>query len=180
MSKLTLKQQQFINEYLIDLNATRAYKAIYKSCKRDETASVNASKLLRNAKVSQYLKECQHERQQRTEITQDMVLKELASVAFANGTDFARVVEKTYIDEFTGEEKPFQSVEMKLTADIPIDKQKAIASIKQGKDGIEVKTADKVKALELLGKHFGMFTDKLKADEAIPIVIADDLGVKDE
>lgn len=45
--KLTPKQKLFADEYLIDLNATRAYKAAYKSCKKDETANVNGSKLLR-------------------------------------------------------------------------------------------------------------------------------------
>lgn len=180
MPKLTLKQQQFINEYLIDLNATRAYKAAYTSCKRDETARANSSRMLTNANVQAYIKTHQTEQQQRTQITQDMVLSELASIAFANGADFATVVEKTRIDADTGEEKPYTAVAVQLTANIPLDKQKAIASIKQGKDGIEIKTADKVKALELLGRHFGMFTDRAKTTDIIPIVIADDMGGTDE
>ena len=81
--KLTPKQKLFADEYLIDLNATRAYKAAYKSCKKDETANVNGSKLLRNTKVAKYIEERMNERSRRTEITQDNVLKELATIAFA-------------------------------------------------------------------------------------------------
>ena len=44
----------------------------------------------------------------------------------------------------------------------------------------EVKVYDKIKALELLGKHVGMFTDKFKVEGAIPIVIKDDMGEDDE
>ena len=67
--KLTPKQKLFADEYLIDLNATRAYKAAYKSCKKDETANVNGSKLLRNTKVAKYIEERMNERSRRTEIT---------------------------------------------------------------------------------------------------------------
>ena len=51
---LTPKQKIFADEYLIDLNATRAYKVAYPSCKKDEAAAVNGSKLLRNTKVAEY------------------------------------------------------------------------------------------------------------------------------
>ena len=89
--KLTPKQKLFADEYLIDLNATRAYKAAYKSCKKDETANVNGSKLLRNTKVAKYIEERMNERSRRTEITQDNVLKELATIAFAKVTDFVTI-----------------------------------------------------------------------------------------
>lgn len=54
---LTPKQKAFADEYLIDLNGTRAYKAVYKSIKSDATASTNAWRLLRNAKVKDYIAE---------------------------------------------------------------------------------------------------------------------------
>ena len=54
---VTDKQRRFCDEYLIDANATRAYKVAYPSIKSDEAASVCASKLLRNAKVKAYLDE---------------------------------------------------------------------------------------------------------------------------
>ena len=66
---LTPKQKIFADEYLIDLNATRAYKVAYSSCKKDEAAAVNGSKLLRNTKVAEYIQERMKERSKRTEIT---------------------------------------------------------------------------------------------------------------
>ena len=48
------------------------------------------------------------------------------------------------------------------TADLTESQIKAIAGIKEGKFGIELKLNDKEKALELLGRHLGMFKDKLE------------------
>lgn len=144
---VTDKQRAFVDEYLIDLNATRAYKAVYKSCKKDETARVNSSRLLTNANVAAYLSERQRELQQRTEITQDKVVRELAAIAFADIADYVQV------KDYGG----LSMVEITPTSDIPIDKRAAIASIKQGNNGIEVKLHNKLDALDKLGRHLGMF-----------------------
>lgn len=161
MKELTEKQKLFCDEYLIDLNITRAYKAAYPSCKSDEAAASNGNRLIRNDKVKDYIAERIKEREQRTEITQDQVLKELAKIAFANITDFVDIVETTSINYEYGEEETTKEVDIKATKDISQDKIGAIASIKQGANGIEIKTNDKVKALELLGKHLGMFTENI-------------------
>ena len=175
MKKLTDNQMIFCDEYLIDLNATRAYKAAYKSCKKDETARTNSSRLLTNANIKDYINQRMKEREKRTEITQDMVLKELAKIGFANATDFARIVEKMVMRKIIdsegkeiGEEPYYyKDVELVLTENLEEDKLGAIASIKQGANGIEVKPNDKVKALELIGKHLGMFVDKVEHSGAI-------------
>lgn len=176
MAKLTEKQKIFVNEYLIDLNATRAYKVAYKSCKKDETAAVNGNRMLRNAKVKEYINKRMKDREQRTEITQDKVLEEIAKIAFANGTDFAKVVTKSFMKPVldkegnpTGEEKEvfYKDVEIEDTENMPEDKRKAISAIKQTKFGISIESCDKVRALELLGKHLGMFTDKVEHSGAI-------------
>lgn len=161
MAKLTEKHKLFVDEYLVDLNAARAYKSVYKNIKNDETARVNSSRLLTNANVKQYLEQRIKDREKRTAITQDKVLNELAAIAFANGSDFAKVVIKKGHNQ-QGEEIEYQDVELELTDNLPADKKKAIASIKMGKNGVEVATCDKVKALELLGRHLGMFRDKLE------------------
>lgn len=145
---LTNKQKIFADEYLIDLNATRAYKAAYPRVKSDETAASAAVRLLRNVKVADYIDKRMQDRQERTEITQDMVLEELAAIAFARATDYAEVKKGTVVIKDT---------------DCLSDKQiKAIAGIKEGKFGIELKLNDKEKALELLGRHLGMFKDKIE------------------
>lgn len=166
---LTDKQKLFADEYLIDLNATRAYKAVYKGCKKDETARVNGSKLLTNTNVAEYIEQRMKDRSKRTEITQDFVLNELFAIAKSKGSDYAQVVEEKIIqngqyviDPDTGQMKTLQVVKVVPTDKLPEDKQKAIAGIKEGKYGIEVSTCDKVKALELLGRHLGMFKDKVE------------------
>ena len=145
---LTAKQKIFAEEYLVDLNATRAYKAAYPRVKKDESARVNGSRLLTNANVAVYVEKRMQERQKRTEITQDRVLEELAAIAFARATDYAEVRKDRVI--------------IKDTADLTEDQIKAIAGIKEGKFGIELKLNDKEKALELLGRHLGMFKDKVE------------------
>lgn len=103
---LTPNQKIFADEYLIDLNATRAYKEAYKNVKKDETAAVNGSRLLRNAKVKKYIEEKMKAREKRTEITQDQVLAELAKIAFADIKDYLSFrTAKTVVehDKETGE-----------------------------------------------------------------------------
>lgn len=145
---MTEKQKTFADEYLIDLNATRAYRKAYPSVKKDETAAQAGSRMLRNVKVAEYIAERMQARQERTEITQDRVLEELAAIAFARATDYAEVKD--------------DQVFIKDTAGLSENQIKAVAGIKQGKFGIEVKLNDKEKALELLGRHLGMFKDRVE------------------
>lgn len=153
MSPITDKQKIFADEYLIDLNATRAYRVAYPSVRKDEAAAVNGSKLLRNTKVAKYIQEQMDARQKRTEITQDRVIEELAAIAFARATDYATI-----------ENGQVTLKDTKQLTDIQI---KAIASIKDGKFGVEVKLNDKEKALEMLGRHLGMFKDKVEVSGSI-------------
>lgn len=145
---LTKKQMIFANEYLVDLNATRAYKVAYPKIKKDATAAQAGSRMLRNVKVSAYISERMQERQKRTEVTQDMVVQELAAIAFARATDYAEI-RNGY-------------VRIRPTDVLTEEQVKAIAGIKQGANGIEVKLNDKEKALELLGRHLGMWNDKVE------------------
>ena len=167
--KLTEKQKIFVNEYLVDLNATRAYKVAYPNVKKDDTAAVNGNRLLRNAKVKEYLDERMKEREKRTEITQDKVLEELAAIAFSNGSKYAKVIEETVYDEngevlldSDGNIVKQKVVDLVLTDELSETDKKAITSIKRGRNGIEISTCDKVRALELLGKHLGMFKEKVE------------------
>ena len=142
---LTPKQKRFVTEYLVDLNATQAaIRAGYS----EKTAEVIGYENLRKPQIAQAVQKGMEARQRRTEITQDMVIRELAKVAFANSTNYARVVCGGTRVELTDTDK--------LTA----DQRAAISCIKEGKYGIEVGTYDKVKALELLGKHLGVFDSR--------------------
>lgn len=168
---LTAKQKQFCDEYLIDLNATQAaIRAGYSP----KTAEQTASRLLRNVKVQEYIAKRQKELSRSTEITQERVIKELALIAFSNNADYAHVVEKkmkaevggALVDVLDEDGKPvmYRTVEPVLTEELTEEQKRALAVIKKGREGLEVKSCDKVKALELLGKHLGIFTDKIEAN----------------
>lgn len=146
MAKLTDKQQRFVDEYLIDLNATQAaIRAGYSA----KTADQQGSRMLANVKIKQAVAEKQAQRSKRTGVNQDRVVLELAKVAFAKMTD---------IVDSNG----------KIKEDASPDDLACIESIKYkesdneygGSVEREVKIASKLKALELLGKHLGMWSDK--------------------
>jgi phage terminase small subunit len=175
MAKLTAKQQRFCDEYLIDLNATQAaIRAGYSK----KTANEQGARLLVNVSIQKKIFELQKEREKRTEITQDSVLHELALIAFAKASDYARVVEKDAMVEVDGNMVPvldedgnqvkYRTVEPILTDELTEDQKKAIAVIKKGRDGFEIKPYSKIQALELLGKHLGMFTEKLEVKNTTP------------
>lgn len=140
MDDLTPRQQRFVQEYLLDLNATQA--AIRAGYSR-KTAYSMGQRLLKNVELQQALQKAMLDRQQRTGITQDRVLEELAAIGFARATDYAAVEGDTVVIRPTGE----------LTA----EQTAAIAGIEAGRYGVRLKLHDKVRALELLGKHLGMF-----------------------
>lgn len=146
MEKLTPKRERFCEEYLIDLNATQAaIRAGYS----EKTAYSAGQRLLRNVEIQNRIAELKAERSNRTEITQDRVIKELAAMAFAKATDYTQIVGNT--------------VFIKSTAELTAEQQAGIVGIKQTQAGIEVKL-DKTKALELLGRHLGMFKDKIEVE----------------
>lgn len=183
---LTEKQKRFADEYLIDLNATRAYKEVYKNCKTDETAAAAGTRLLRNVKVVAYIEKRMKDREKRTEITQDRVLEELAIIAFSKATDYAKVIEKQVYVEVGGvsvplkddEGKPitYRDVQLTLTDELSEEQKRALGLIKRGRDGMEAKPCDKIKALELLGRHLGMWNDKIEHNGAVEgVVIVNDI-----
>jgi phage terminase small subunit len=73
---LTPSQERFCQEYLIDLNATRAYKAAYPTVSLN-SANAAGSRLLANVKVAARIRDLQAQRARRTAITQDWVLERL-------------------------------------------------------------------------------------------------------
>ena len=166
---MTDAQKRFCDEYLIDLNATRAYKVAYPNCKKGETASAAGSRMLGNVKVQEYISQKQKEIEKRTEVTQDMVIKELSAIAFSKASDYAKLKkmkrntpifdeEGTIVDY---KEEKYIGIEFTPTDELSEEQKKALSGIKQGKFGLEVNSCDKVRALELLGRHLGIFNDKL-------------------
>ena len=163
--KLSNKQQIFINEYMIDFNATRAYKAAGFKYTTENSAGVMAHKLLKKPNIKEQVDARIKEREKRLEVTQDKVVNELARIAFADLRDFLEYrTEKTVIgkDRDTGE----PIVDYQQIIDV-IDSRKVDTKVVQevsiGKDGtFKFKLYDKQKALSDLGRHLGMFVDKVE------------------
>ena len=155
--KLTPKQIRFVDEWLIDFNGKQAaIRAGYSA----KTAEAAAARLLRNVKVQAEISRRQRDLQKRTEVTQDRVVKELARIAFANIADYLHVETQTRTKD-DGTEVTYQTVMFNETQELSADQRAALAVVKQSVNGFELKLHDKIKALELLGRHIGMFNDKL-------------------
>lgn len=149
MAKLTPKQKAFCDEYLIDLNATQAaIRAGYSPKTAKEIGAQNLTKL----NIRTYIDKAVAERSKRTGINQDRVIRELARITFVNANDVIDMNGATLKKGATEDD----------TAAIASVKVKTIPT----KDGEgterEIKLTDKLKALELLGKHLGMFKDKVE------------------
>lgn len=87
---LSEQQLRFVDEYLVDLNRTAAYKrAGYKG--EGNTAYVNASRMLRNAKVSRAVQDAMDARAKRTRISQDSVLQWWWDIATADATQLTEL-----------------------------------------------------------------------------------------
>lgn len=149
MARLTDKQRRFVEEYLVDLNATQAaIRAGYSK----RTAQEQSSRLLSNVMVQTAIQEAMAARSERTGITQDMVVQELAAVGFFKVTDHVQILDGGGV-VFTPTEKLTEA------------QKSALAWIKDGKFGLDVGFQNKVKALELLGKHLGMFSERATQQE---------------
>jgi len=143
--------KRFVEEYLVDLNATRAYQRAGYGNGNDQSDGVNAIKLLNQPKIQKMIADAEASRSQRVEISQDMVLKELALLAFCNIRDIS-----TW-DGHTFQLKPFGELTREQTAIIS-----AIKVIPKQFGGIDLEfktpsSSDKRACLVDLGKHLGMF-----------------------
>lgn len=147
--KLTPKQAEFVRQYLVDLNATQAaIRAGYS----EKTGYSTGQRMLKNVEVQNAIAQAQVQRTKRTEITADRVVAELAKIAFADPRELM--------------EWGPEGVKLKDSADLTEEQAASVAEVSETttKDGgsLRLKKHDKVKALELLGRHLGMFTDKVK------------------
>lgn len=142
---LTAKQQRFVDEYLIDLNATQAATRAGYSKK---TANEQGSRLLANVSVGAAIHQRMNERSGRVEITQDMVLRELAKIGFS---DIRKVVRW---GETQVRMVPYHGLALIDSTGVDDETAAAIAEVFQGRDGRH----DKKGALVDIGRHLGMFT----------------------
>jgi len=157
---LSPKQRRFVDEYLIDLNATQAaIRAGYSEKTARQIAQQNLSKLDIQDELSKRIAE----REKRTEITQDAVLRELAKIGFA---DIRKVVKWgdgiAVLDEDSGDMVAVNGVSLVGSEHIDDATAASISEISQTAQGIKIKMHDKRAALVDIGRHLGMFKDKVE------------------
>ncbi len=128
---MTEKQKIFADEYLIDLNATRAYKAAYPNVKKDGAARANGSRMLTNANIKSYIDEQLAELHSKRSATANEVIEYLTSV-------------------LRGESESEEILAVGLGG--------GISEVKNVKKQPSEK--ERLKAAELLGKRFGLFTEQ--------------------
>ena len=160
------KQDVFVEEYLVDLNATQAAIRAGYSVK---TACEQASRLLSNVKVQNKIAKAMAERSKRTGINQDRVVMELARIAFVNPQNLINPADASVREDASEDDLAcIQSVKVKTSYS---DKGDMIER--------EVRLNDKMKALELLGKHLGMWNDKIDLNVSLPVVISGEDELED-
>lgn len=147
--RLSPRQQRFVEEYLKDLNATQAaIRAGY----APKTADVQGPRLLGNVGVAAAIAEGKRARSERTQISADRVLEEIAAVAFAHMGQYA-----TWHDD-----------KVSLTDSSEVD-PRAVSEVSQRMtrygNNVGIKLHDKLGALEKLGRHLGMWGDKGETDD---------------
>lgn len=156
MAALNEKQERFIEEYMIDLNATQAaIRAGYSP----KSANINGPRLLSNASVRARVDQRLAETSKRTGINADRVVRELARIALGDLTDIVDVAEGEIKDGVTRDDRAaISSVRVKRTTRTDKDGAEEVTIDR------EIKLCNKIDALELLGKHLGMFTQKLSVE----------------
>lgn len=153
---LTDKQRRFCEEYVADLNATQAAVRAGYSVK---TANEQGARLLANVSVSAEIARLQRERAARTEVTADRVLTELARVAFGDPRRMFAA---------DGTLKPPAEWDDDTAAAVAgLDTEEEHTTGTDGKTSTATRTKklkrlDKLKALELIGRHLGMFADRVE------------------
>lgn len=165
---MTNKQKRFCEEYMIDLNATQAaIRAGYSPESASDIGNENMQKPEIKAEIDKRIAE----RSKRTGITADRVLEELGKIAFCNPVDLIDLKDATMLNETDRmDTAAIASVKVK---EIPTRDGETITER-------EIRMADKIKALELCGKHVGLFKDDENALAPVQVVINYDYGENSE
>ncbi|WP_395150801.1 terminase small subunit [uncultured Allofournierella sp.] len=151
------KYKAFADAYLS--NGGNAYRAALTAKYSENFARAKSYQLLDREDIQDYIT-YRRKQMARRAVSPERVLLELAAIGFANATEVAKI----------------EGGELVLadTEDVPADTRKAIVGIKQGQSGIEIKMADKIKALELIGRNLGMW-ESAETNEQEGVTIVDDI-----
>ena len=152
-NNLTDKQRLFCLYYLKYFNATKAYQKSYK-CSY-EVANKNAYSLMVNHGIKSKIEQLKQERFNSVFLDAKAVLQKYIDIAFADITDFVEFGCEKAIDD-SGNPYKVNHVKFRESSDVD---GTIITEVKKGKDGVSIKLADKMKALEFLSKYMNLLSD---------------------
>ena len=140
--KLSVKQENFCNYYIECGNASEAYRRAY-SCSnmKDESINVKAVELLNNGKITVRVKELQEELKKKSDITKEEVLNMLKSFMYADIRNFLTIKNGNVI--------------FKDSEDWTDEMAMQVESVKQGKEGIEIKMNGRTWTIQRICKMLG-------------------------
>jgi phage terminase small subunit len=162
---LTDKQQLFCIYYIRCFNATKAYQKAYGCDYR--TAQSNGYQLLTNTYIRDEIMRLKQERLNREFLSETDIFQKYMDIAFADVTDFVEFGnEEIEVILDTGEHKTITVSHVNIKNDTDVDGS-IISEVSKGKDGVKVKLADRMKALQWLSDHMDLATDKQKAEIAL-------------
>jgi phage terminase small subunit len=140
--KLSVKQENFCNYYIECGNASEAYRRAY-SCSnmKDESINVKAVELLNNGKITVRVKELQEELKKKSDITKEEVLNMLKSFMYADIRNFLTIKNGNVI--------------FKDSEDWTDEMAMQVESVKQGKEGIEIKLNGRTWTIQRICKMLG-------------------------
>src|SRR5437899_8425332 len=167
---LSPKHEAFVQAYVSrGMNGTKSYRAVYPSIKSDDVAGAGAARLLGNVRVQGRIAEIMRAGAERAEVTVEQVVRELKLIGFS---DIRKVV--SWRNELvTRTEKGEDGAPVLMPRVTIVDADKisdeaaaAVAEVSQTVNGaLRVKLHDKHAALVSIGKHLGMFVDRVQIQE---------------
>lgn len=165
-SDLNDKQRLFCIYYIKYFNATKAYQRAYE-CDY-VTAMASGSRLLRNVKISAEIDRMKEEQTHELKLDVRDILQKYIDIAFADITDYVTfgVREVVQRDSYSGDPIAGENGELVMDAVPYVDLVESdevdgtiLTEVKEGREGVSVKLADKMKALEMLSKYFDLLSD---------------------
>lgn len=156
---MTPKQEKFCQKYLELGNASEAYRQVY-SCRRMKEKQVweEASKLLKNPKVTQRIKGLQEEMRKRSDVTKEEVLRMLRGIMYADIRQFLTIKEG--------------SVQWKDSTEWTDEMAMQVESVKQGKDGLELRLNSRTWSIQRICKMLGFDApQEIKIDACKPMTM---------
>lgn len=173
-AELTDKQRLFCMYFIKSFNATRAYQKAY-NCSY-EVAMINGCRMLRNAKIKKEIERLKKERLKLDFLSESDIFQKYMDIAFGDIGDYVKFGKKQVpqwakdkkgkwipvIDPNTNMQKIVEYSYVDLKESNEVDTS-IISEVSEGKNGIKIKFADRMRALDWLASHMSMATEEQKA-----------------